>query len=764
MPTGVRIKLSVMMFLQFMLVAVFWIQLAPYLGNLGSMKNWQLALILSAMPIGCLFSPIVGMIADRYFAGQKVLFAMNAIGAILLFVAAFQTNPTTLFLLLLLFMICYMPSWGLTSAISMANSPPELFPQIRVFGSLGWVASAIPSLVALYGFGVKIDSVVVGGMNIPILIGGIASVVAALLALTVPDTPPPAKGKPLSVVDALGLRTVFLMKDIKFAFFIVISLLVMIPFTIHWSYLGTFLEDKGFSLIAGTSHIGQGLEIIFMLFVPLAVARMGVKWAMSVGLVALLVRYLAYLGSGVLDQTWLMYVAIGVHGLIYGFFFVGGQVYINKKAPKEMRAQAQGFIFLVTFGLGLLIGNFFNGELIGYNTTEKVAAIELPAEKKELMIELEGDYNTPDGMASDGQGNILVSMPNFNDPSKPARIVKIDGSDKLSDWFVLPPHPETKYACPLGIAFASDGNLYWADCQDLGVGVAGSLDSVPDRTEFAGKNVSRLCRVVVEDGKPVRSEVVVNGFFVSNAVACWEDCVYVTETSLGIKRAEGGPHHSGVYRFKLSELDAANPITLKTGGEDPHLITRFETKGAWPVGANGMGFGPKGELYVCNFGDAQLQEYSTDGKFKRVVAEGDPMKSTDGLMVDMGTGEVYIADFLGSAIHKVAPATGKVTTIQADPDDNDGSANRLDKCSECRKRGNKLYVANIDLPFDGNKPDKPNSIAVVQLKLYGWNVIWTVTSVISAALLALFFLFFWDKPGEADEAVKEEVAEKAESA
>ena len=180
-----------------------------------------------------------------------------------------------------------------------------------------------------------------------------------------------------------------------------------------------------------------------------------------------------------------------------------------------------------------------------------------------------------------------------------------------------------------------------------------------------------------------------------------------------------------------------------------------------------MGCGPKGELYVCNFGDAQLREYILDeaGKVKseRVVAEGQGMKSVDGLMVDTATGDVYIADFLGSAVHRVAPATGKVTLIHANPENNDGSGNKLDKCSEVRKRGIKLYVSNIDLPFDGNAADTPNTISIIEIPK-GWATPWTVMTVLSAGALVLFFLFFWDKPKEADEDVKEEVAEKAESA
>jgi len=364
MPLGIRIRLSAMMFLQFMLFAVFWQQLAPYLDTLAGMSSWQKSLILSSMAIGCLASPIIGMVADRYFASQRVLFAVNLLGAALLFVAAVVREPAAVFVVLLLYMLCYMPTWGLTSAIAMANSPAEKFPQIRVFGSFGWFSSVVFSIVALHVFGVKIDGTLIHGMNIPMVCGAVVSLLGALVALTLPDTPPPAKGKPFSVVDALGLRSVTLMRDPFFAVFIVASLLVMIPFGIDWSYFGDFLGDKGFKLITWTTYLGRALEVGFMLLVPLALARFGVKWTMSLGLLALLARYTAYWASGATGHPWLMYVGILVHGCIYGFFFVGGQVYINRRAPKEMQAQAQGFIFLVTFGLGLILANFINGKLI----------------------------------------------------------------------------------------------------------------------------------------------------------------------------------------------------------------------------------------------------------------------------------------------------------------------------------------------------------------------------------------------------------------
>ena len=250
----------------------------------------------------------------------------------------------------------------------MTNSPSEKFPQIRVFGSIGWVASGLFSLAAMKVYGTKID-----GTATPLLCGAGMALVTAIFNLTLPNTPPPGKGKEASIIDAFGLRALVLLKNFNFAMFSIISMLVMIPFTIYWTYCSEFLQDKGFEFITVTMNWGQCVEMFVMLLVPIALARYGVKRTMVIGLVALLVRYVAFLCGGIFDYTSLYFVAILVHGIIFGFFFVGGQVYVDKKAPKEIRAQAQGFIVLVCYGIGMLIGNFFNGKLISHYTTETIA-------------------------------------------------------------------------------------------------------------------------------------------------------------------------------------------------------------------------------------------------------------------------------------------------------------------------------------------------------------------------------------------------------
>jgi len=361
MPMNVRIRLSMMMFLQYMLIAVWFVQLTAYVKKLG-MGGLEMALIGSSMALGCLASPLIGMIADRNFSSERVLAFLNLATGALLLASTQVTESFLLFLLLLAAMLCYMPTWGLTSSIAMTHSPSEKFPQIRVFGSIGWVAAGLFSLAAGFLWDVKID-----GTAIPLYCGAAVAGASGLFAFVLPHTPPPAKGQKTSVIDVMGLRSLVLMKDGYFAFLVIGYLIATIPFSAHWTYGAAFLQAKQFEYVTVTMNWGQFVEMFVMLLVPIAIARFGLKGTMAIGLLALLARYAAYSLGNAYDQSPLYFAAILVHGIIFAFYYVGAQIYVDRKAPKEMKAQGQGLLFLI-YGVGLLLGNFINGWLIETGT------------------------------------------------------------------------------------------------------------------------------------------------------------------------------------------------------------------------------------------------------------------------------------------------------------------------------------------------------------------------------------------------------------
>ena len=356
---SVVIRLVVMMFMQYLMFAVWWVPLAAYLTNMGfdpSHKAW----ILSSMAIGCIASPIIGMMADRYFASEKVLAISNLLTAVLLYFAAGQTNPITLFVLLMLAMVCYMPSWSLTSSIAMSHIPAEQFPRIRMFGSIGWVASGLFSIVAIKVIGLEKFDVTA----IPLYCGAAVALVATISNLTLPKTPPVGSDQPLSVIDALGLRTFSLMKDKNFAVFTILSFLAMTPWSMYFTYGSEFLSSQGFEYITVTMNMGQVAEMIFLVITTWIIAKVGIKYAMTIGLIALVLRFASFQFGVILNQEWMYMIGVLVHGLVFGLFMIGGQIYVNEKSPAALKAQGQGFVALITNGVGMLVGNLINGAII----------------------------------------------------------------------------------------------------------------------------------------------------------------------------------------------------------------------------------------------------------------------------------------------------------------------------------------------------------------------------------------------------------------
>lgn len=361
-----------MMFLQFMMYAVWWVPLAAYLTNM-EVGSLQKSLILSSMAIGCLLSPAVGMLADRYFPGQKVLAVLNLVNGIMLFLAGTTNDPDILFICLLVAMLGYMPSWGLTSTIAMTHIPSDQFPKVRVFGSIGWVASGLFSIVFINVFNLDFD-----GTNIPFYCGAGVSLFAVFTNLGLPNTPPSTKGQKTSLIDIFGLRAVELLKDRNYKIYMILSLLSLIPFAMYYSYFSQFLQEIEISYISITMNWGILAEMGFLLLMPLAISKFGLRKVMIIGLIALAGRYATFYFGGVLDQSWMYYIGILVHGLIFGFFYISGQIYTDKIAPAHLKAQSQGFLFLVTYGIGLLAGNLICGkiiELYDWDVTWKIMTI-----------------------------------------------------------------------------------------------------------------------------------------------------------------------------------------------------------------------------------------------------------------------------------------------------------------------------------------------------------------------------------------------------
>lgn len=355
---SVYLRLSAMMFFQYMMFAVWWVPMAAYLVNLG-VSRAMAAVILSSTALGSLASPLGGMLADRYFKGQHVLFVSNLVMAVMLLLAAYTSHPLGLFVILLVAMLFYMPTGALVSSIAMTHSPSEMFARIRVWGTIGWIMAGSFSLVSVSWLGQDFD-----GTRLPFFFGSALALLTAMINLTLPDTPPRAKGQQATLLDVMGFRSLVMLKDRNFRVFLLLFFFSTIPFSMYWFYFSEYLQSTGYRLITVTMSVGQITEIFILLLVPMAIRRYGLRSTMLVGLVALVVRYLAfYLAGEQAALPWVM-TGVAVHGVIFGFLHLGAQIYTDKKAPAALKAQAQGLTFFVSLGLGMLAGNFFSGWVI----------------------------------------------------------------------------------------------------------------------------------------------------------------------------------------------------------------------------------------------------------------------------------------------------------------------------------------------------------------------------------------------------------------
>jgi nucleoside transporter len=353
MPFRLRAQLSAMMFLQFLMLPVWFVPMFAYVNALEGGGRWAFWCGL-IMAFGTVSAPLVGMFADRFLNSEKVLALCNFACAALLGAAFVVREPAILFVVLLAAMLFYMPTWSLTATIAMTNSTTAAFPQIRVFGSLGWVASGVFSVVGTTYFGIAdFDS----SASI-FLCGALAAAVAGVWALFLPVTPPRAKGEPFSVADALGLKALVLFRRPDFAVFAVLLLLAMVPFQWYNVYNGLYLKEKGFEFITLTMNLGQVFELLFMLSVPLILRRTGYKGAMVIGVGALVFRYLAFWCGARYGWTPGDFAGILVHGLVFALLVIGSQMYVDAVAPAALRTQAQGLVTLLMFGAGTVLSNF----------------------------------------------------------------------------------------------------------------------------------------------------------------------------------------------------------------------------------------------------------------------------------------------------------------------------------------------------------------------------------------------------------------------
>ncbi|WP_161541462.1 MFS transporter [Rhodothermus marinus] len=357
-------RLSAMMFLEFFIWGAWYTSVAVYMAaeGMGTLTHWP----YTVNPIAAIAAPFfLGLIADRYFATEKVLGVLHLL-VVLLLVPQFSGAPVAFILLLLLYNLCYMPTLGLANSLAFHHiqSQEKQFPLIRVFGTIGWIVAGLFVSFVLKAF--VAEGRLPEQTPLPLYTAAVASILLGLYSFTLPHTPPPAAGQPVSIRSIVGLDALERLGSKPFYVFLVSSFLICIPLAAYYNFTQLFLEATGFQNIAGTQTLGQMSEVVFMLLMPVFFARLGVKWMLLVGMGAWVLRYVLFALAAPSTIFWMIILGILLHGICYDFFFVTGQIYVDKKSTPEIRGQAQGMLVLVTYGLGMLIGAQVAGNL--YNS------------------------------------------------------------------------------------------------------------------------------------------------------------------------------------------------------------------------------------------------------------------------------------------------------------------------------------------------------------------------------------------------------------
>ena len=362
MQPGVFVKLALMMLLEYFIWGAWYVTMGTYMSvNLGS-SGLQIAAAYSALAIATMISPFfVGMVADRFFAAQRIMGVLHLIGAVLLFLAIQISDNTAFYWIILLYSLLYMPTIALSNSIafSQMTDPGKQFPWIRVFGTLGWIAAGLA--IGLLG---------IEKTQATFYIAASASAALGLISFILPNTPPKGKAADSSALSALGADAFVLFKSKSYAIFFVAAILVCIPLSFYYGFANLFLNEVGVDNAASKMTLGQISEAVFILAIPFLFNSIGVKKMLMLGMAAWILRYVCFAYGNIDSNLWMLYAGIILHGICYDFFFVTGYMYTEKKAGEKIKNAAQGLFTFATYGAGMFIGTWFSGFTTEYYTLD----------------------------------------------------------------------------------------------------------------------------------------------------------------------------------------------------------------------------------------------------------------------------------------------------------------------------------------------------------------------------------------------------------
>lgn len=362
MNLSMRLRLSLMMFLEYFIWGAWYVTIGTWLGQTLHFSGDHIGIISGTTTIGAIVSPfLVGLMADELFANQRLLAALHGIGGVLLWIVSTQNRFGPMYVILLVYSLMYMPTMALTNALAFRQmkDPRQDFGSIRALGTAGWIVAGL-TISGISRFFVSNAE----ATAIPIRMAAVGSILFGVYALTLPDTPPLRTAHGFKISNIFPPDVFNLFKNRNFAIFALAAFLICVPLQFYYAFTNLFLNEIQVKYAAAKMSMGQMSELLFMVALAWFYKRLGLKRTLMLGMFAWAARYVmfGYGNSGPL--AWMLYIGIILHGICYDFFFVMGYIYVDQKAPVALRAAAQGLMTFLTYGIGMFVGSLICGRIV----------------------------------------------------------------------------------------------------------------------------------------------------------------------------------------------------------------------------------------------------------------------------------------------------------------------------------------------------------------------------------------------------------------
>ena len=329
MNPSVFTRLSLMMLLQYFIWGAWYVTMGTYMSTFLQSTGVQIGAAYSALAIATMISPFfIGLVADRFFAAQRIMGVLHLGGGLLLYLATTVGNNSAFYWIVLIYSLLYMPTIALSNSIAFhqMTDPGKQFPWIRVFGTLGWILA-----------GLMIGFLSIEKSSSTFYMAASASIALGFISFILPNTPPKGKDANATASSSLGTEAFVLFKDKPYLIFFIAAILVCIPLSFYYGFANVFLNELGMENAASKMILGQVSEGVFILAIPFLFNSIGVKKMLLLGMAAWLLRYVCFAFGNIDTNLWMLYAGIILHGICYDFFFVTGYMYTEKKAGEKTK-------------------------------------------------------------------------------------------------------------------------------------------------------------------------------------------------------------------------------------------------------------------------------------------------------------------------------------------------------------------------------------------------------------------------------------------